>query len=141
MSGTRATIAPDSIGRAERLVDENELASALAVDGDEAFPAVYATSRMVALMERAAARLMQPLLGAGELSVGVQLDVRHMVPTPPGATVRAEARFVGMEGKLYRFEVVAFDGAGEIGRGQHSRAIVEAARLVAGAARRARNGS
>jgi predicted thioesterase len=96
---------------------------------------------MVALMERAAARLMQPLLGPGELSVGVQLDVRHAAPTPAGARVRAEARFVGLEGKLYRFEVVAFDPAGEIGRGVHTRAIVETARLVAGAARRGQNGS
>jgi predicted thioesterase len=48
----------------------------------------------------------------------------------------ARPRFVGLEGKLYAFEVAAFDGGGEIGRGRHTRAIVETARLLAGAARR-----
>src|SRR5262249_52910233 len=121
---------------AQRLVDEQELARSLAVEADEAFPAVYATSRMVALMERAAARVMQPLLEAGELSVGVTVDVRHVAATAPGETVRAEARFGGREGQLYGLGVAAFEGAGEIARGPHPRAIVDSERLVAGAARR-----
>ncbi len=42
-----------------------------------------------------------------------------------------------MEGKLYVFEVVATDDAGEIGRGTHRRAIVSVERIMAGAAKRA----
>jgi predicted thioesterase len=91
---------------------------------------------MVAFMEVAAARVLRPHLREGEVSVGVSVDVVHTAATPPGATVTATARFLGKEGKLFLFEVVATDDAGEIGRGTHKRAVVGAERLVAGAARR-----
>lgn len=91
---------------------------------------------MVALMETAAARVMQPLLGPGELSVGVTVDIRHTAPTPPGALVVARARYVGREGKLFRFEISARDEGGEIGRGSHERAVVETERLQRAAAKR-----
>src|SRR5262249_25122724 len=93
-------------------------------------------SRMVALMEIAAARLLHPLLKEGELSVGVSIDVKHGAATPVGCRVRAVATYQGQEGKLHRFRVEAFDDAGPIGSGEHLRAIVNAERLVTGARRR-----
>ena len=100
------------------------------------FPGVLATARMIALMEVAASRVLRPLLAEGELSVGVTVEVSHSAATPPGATVRAAARFLRQEGKMYVFEVWAEDGGGEIGRGVHKRAIVSSERLEIGAARR-----
>jgi predicted thioesterase len=94
---------------------------------------------MIALMELAAAKGMRPLLGPGQLSVGVGVDVRHLAATPVGIEVRAVATFLGMEGKLYRFRVQAFDRGGLIGEGEHTRAVVVTDRLVNGA--HARNGS
>jgi predicted thioesterase len=91
---------------------------------------------MVALMEMASARAMAGILEDGELTAGVTINVTHSAATPPGLTVRARARFLGMVGKFYRFEVVAEDDAGEIGRGLHDRAIVRHARLLEGAERR-----
>jgi fluoroacetyl-CoA thioesterase len=91
---------------------------------------------MIALMELAAARALQPLLQPGELSVGVSVDIRHTAATPLGLEVVAEARFVAREGKAYLFEVSASDPGGEIGRGTHRRAIVSTERLLQGAARR-----
>lgn len=91
---------------------------------------------MVALMETAAARVMQPLLGPGELSVGVTVDITHIAPTPPGVLVVAHARYEGREGKLFVFEISARDEGGEIGRGSHRRAIVETERLQQAAAKR-----
>jgi fluoroacetyl-CoA thioesterase len=118
------------------IVTPSDLASALNLEPEDAFPPVFATSRMVALMELAAARLLRPHLRPGELSVGVTLDVVHTAATPPGATVSATAKFLGHEGKLFVFEIQAFDDAGEIGRCTHKRAVVTTERLVAGAARR-----
>jgi predicted thioesterase len=91
---------------------------------------------MVAVMELASARLLRPLLGPGELSVGVTVDIAHTAATPPGVTVKALARYAGREGKLFVFEVVASDPGGEIGRGTHKRAIISAERLLSGAAKR-----
>ena len=126
----------DATATAQLVVGPNDLASSLSpVEGDS-FPAVLATARMVALMETAAARVLQPLLGAGELSVGVTVDITHMAPTPPGALVVATARYTGRDGKLFVFEISASDEGGEIGKGTHKRAIVETERLQRAAAKR-----
>ena len=124
-----------STATAKVLVTKSELASSL-FETTDLFPMVYATSRMIALMELAAARVLRPFLDPDELSVGVAVDVPHTAATPPGAIVTATARFMGREGSLYKFEVWAEDDAGEIGRGTHKRAIVSTSRLVEGAVRR-----
>ena len=121
---------------AEVLVEPEHLASALPIDMGDAFPKVFATARMIGLMEIAAARVLQPLLSPGELSVGVTVDITHTAPTPSGAKVTATARYAGREGKLYLFEISAADPGGEIGRGWHKRAIVSSERLESGAAKR-----
>lgn len=113
-----------------------DLAGALSEDPEEAFPPVLATTKMIALMELAAARLLRPLLGPGELTVGVTVDITHSAATPAGAQATATARYLGRDGKFYLFEVVARDLGGEIGRGTHRRAIVSTERLVTSAARR-----
>ncbi|HVR43149.1 MAG TPA: thioesterase [Thermoanaerobaculia bacterium] len=119
-----------------RLVAESDLASSLSPDPEDRFPRVFATARMVAMMELTAARLMRPLLGKGELSVGVSIDVVHEAATPPGVEVKTTARFLGTEGKTFLFEVTAEDPGGRIGAGKHRRAIVTDERLVSGAAKR-----
>lgn len=126
----------DATASAEHIVGQEDLASALPIEMSDEFPAVFATARMVALMEIAAARVLQPLLGPGELSVGVTVDITHTAPTPPGVQVTATARYAGREGKLFLFEVRACDPGGEIGRGWHKRAIVSSERLQSGAAKR-----
>jgi predicted thioesterase len=128
--------AVDSTASAHLTVTPSDLADTLNLEPGDAFPPVFATSRMVGLMEVAAARILRPHLREGEASVGVTVEVIHTAATPPGATVIATAKFVGREGKLFLFEVSAADNAGEIGRGTHKRAVVATERLVAGAARR-----
>jgi fluoroacetyl-CoA thioesterase len=129
-----------AVATAALRVAEQDLASALsgAFEGRDEFPRVFATSRLVALLEVAAARVLTPSLEAGELSVGVTVDIIHNAATPPGVTVTASAKLVRMEGKLFVFEVSATDDAGEIGRGTHKRAVITTARLMEGAARRGR---
>ncbi|PYQ32494.1 MAG: thioesterase [Acidobacteria bacterium] len=116
------------------VVQPSDTAKALSAQDD--FPDVFATSRMVALMEFAAARALKPLLQPGQMSVGVTLNIRHTAATPIGGNVRAVATYLGPDGKLFRFKVQAFDDAGPIGEGEHTRAIIDAERLVTGAARR-----
>ena len=125
-----------TIGRAELKVLKEHLASSLNLDVEDGFPDVFATASMIALMELASSRALHPLLTEGEISVGVTIDVTHYAASPRGVTVTAEGFFKGMEGKLYVFDVVARDPAGEIGRGLHKRAIVSLERLLAGAAKR-----
>jgi fluoroacetyl-CoA thioesterase len=123
-------------GEATLRVGPADTARALTLSPGDDFPEVLATARMIALMEVAASRPMRSLLGAGQLSVGVGVDVRHLAATPIGVEVRAVATFLGMEGKLYRFHVQAFDAGGAIGEGHHTRAIIGVERLVQGAVAR-----
>ena len=126
----------NATGTATLIVGPQDLASSISNDTGDDFPAVLATARMVALMEIAASRVLQPLLSPGELSVGVTVDINHTAPTPLGAEVTAMARFAGREGKLFLFEVSAADRGGIVGQGWHKRAIVSSERLQTGAAKR-----
>ena len=96
--------------RAQLRVEAVDLADALGVEAGDTFPPVFATSRMIALMEIASSRVLLPFLKPGELSVGVTVDVSHTGDSP-GALVTATARYVGREGKLFVFEVAASDPA------------------------------
>lgn len=112
---------------------QQDLASEVAVSPEDSFPEVLATSRVIGLMEVSAARLLHPLLKAGELSVGVGIDIKHFAPTPEGEEVRVVATFLEPDGKLYLFEVEVFDRAGKVASGKHTRAIVDKNRLMDGA--------
>lgn len=118
------------------MVQSKDLASELSIDEQDDFPEVFATSRMIALMESAAARLMKPSLAENELSVGVNVNINHFAATPNNAEVKAVAIYKGMEGKLYKFEVELHDKGGKAGSGTHTRAIVEKQRLIQGALNR-----
>lgn len=120
----------------ELLVEGQDLASSISRESEDKFPPVFATARMVALMETAAARALSPFLESNELSVGVFIQVSHTAATPPGIKVTANARYLGREDKLFIFEVWAEDLGGEIGCGIHKRAVVNVDRLLAGATRR-----
>lgn len=130
---------PNSLGTADLIVQQSDCASDLNVSNapGEEFPAVFATTRMIALMEMAGARVLKSFLQEGEMSVGVTVDIIHAAATPIGAKVTATATYRGRDGKLFVFDVIAHDPAGEIGRGTHKRAIISRERLLSGAAKRA----
>lgn len=117
-------------------VEDKDLAKNLEISPDDDFPEVFATARLVALMECSAAKVMIPLLGNGKLSVGVEVSMKHLAPTLSGDVVKSTATFVGMEGKLYKFEIEAEDSGGKIGECIHTRAIVTEERLMSGANKR-----
>lgn len=118
------------------IASDADMASALGDGSGDRFPEVFATSRMVAIMELAAARIMKKLLSPDQLSVGVGVNIMHLAATPNHTEVSAKATFLGMEGKLYKFKIEAFDTGGLIGKGEHTRAIIEFDRLVASATKR-----
>lgn len=136
MSATHPT--PGTSSTATLVVSPADLASTAAADAsDLELPAVLSTPRMIALMELAAAQLLAPFLAPGHVSVGAHVETAHSAPTPLGATVTATATFTRVEGRLFVFDVVAADAAGETGRGTHRRAVVEVERLKAGVEGRA----
>lgn len=92
-------------------------------------PEVYGTPFMIYLMEVAASNAIQPHLPPGWVSVGTEVNVRHMAATPVGRTVTATARVASVSERLITFAVEAHDGVELIGSGTHARAAVDLARF------------
>ena len=101
----------------------NEDATAKAIGSGDL--EVLATPVMVGLMERAACKCLSDCLPPGMTSVGVAIDVQHMAASALGESIVAFAVVKDVNGRRVRFDVTARDSSGEIGRGSHTRTIVD----------------
>jgi fluoroacetyl-CoA thioesterase len=90
-------------------------------------PMVYATPMMILEMEMASGDAVNPHLEPGWITVGTEVDIRHLAATPVGATVRTTARVIAVERRVIRFVVEAFDDKRRIGEGRHARGLVNLA--------------
>ena len=90
-------------------------------------PMVYATPMMIMEMEMVSADAIKPNLAPGWVTVGTEVNIRHLAASLVGATVRTTANVIAVERRVIRFEVEAFDGARRIGEGRHARGLVNAA--------------
>lgn len=91
---------------------------------------VFATPAMVALMEKAALNAVLPYLPEGFNTVGTEICVKHTKATPMGWEVHSKATLKEVDGKKLVFDVVAWDKEGEIGRGTHTRYIIDSKRFM-----------
>lgn len=66
---------------------------------DAMLPQVFATPRMILVMENMALNAIGPFLDAGESGVGTAVDLNHFAATPVGHDVRATAEVIGVAGK------------------------------------------
>jgi fluoroacetyl-CoA thioesterase len=87
-------------------------------------PQVYATPIMILHMEMASGAAIASWLPDGFVSVGMEVNVRHLAATPIGLTVRVIARLTHIEAKSVVFEIEAWNGVRKIGEGTHRRGIV-----------------
>ena len=92
---------------------------------------VYATPRMIALMEKASADLLERCTPAEITTVGIALNVEHKAATPVGMKVRAVAEIIAVEGRKISFTVKSYDEKEEIGSGTHERFAVDSAKFFA----------
>ena len=93
--------------------------------------AVFATPMMIALMEAAAVDAIERTLPEGQESLGTSIEVEHIAATPIGVTVQARATLRHVEGRKLTFDVEAHDERELIGRGRHTRVLVDSARFRA----------
>jgi predicted thioesterase len=90
-------------------------------------PAVYATPIMILYMEMASGDAISPYLPEGYVSVGMEVNVRHLAATPVGRTVRTVSRVIELDTRNVLFAVEAWDGDRRIGEGTHRRGVVNVA--------------
>jgi predicted thioesterase len=87
-------------------------------------PMVFATPMMILQMELASGDAVRGTLLPGWVTVGTEVDIRHLAASAVGATVRTVSNVVAVERRIIRFEVASFDGERKIGEGRHARGLV-----------------
>ena len=92
-------------------------------------PEVYGTPFLIYLLEEAASNAIRDQLPEGWASVGYEVHIKHLAPTPVGRTVTATARLYAIDGRFVKFTVEAHDGVAKISQGTHVRALVELSRF------------
>ena len=91
---------------------------------------VFATPMMVAQMEYAACEVLKSAMDEGQTSVGTFISVNHTAASPLGAQIITTATITSVSGRKVDFDVSSFDDCGEIGRGTHTRMIVDTKRFT-----------
>jgi len=87
-------------------------------------PMVYATPMMILEMEMTSGDAINKFIEPGWVTLGTEVDIRHLAATPVGAQVRTTARVIAVERRVIRFEVEAFNDQRRIGEGRHARGLV-----------------
>ena len=92
---------------------------------------VLSTPSMINWMEHTCRDNVHSTLNPGDDTVGMQVDVKHLAATPVGMKVRVVSKLLKTEGRVFTFEVEAFDEVDKIGEGSHKRASVNVAKFEA----------
>src|SRR5262245_20426546 len=87
-------------------------------------PMVFATPMMILQMELTSGDAIRHRLTPGWVTVGTEVNIKHLAASPVGATVRTMAKVIQVERRVIRFEVASFDGERKIGEGLHARGLV-----------------
>ena len=90
----------------------------------DGMPAVLSTPNLIGILERTARQAIEPFLDRDERSVGVEIELKHLAPSPLGAKITATARVIGHSGRLVDFQIEARDEHELIVRGVHRRAVI-----------------
>lgn len=111
---------PGLIGKSEMIVKEEDLVSRL---GDVAVN-VLSTPRLIQLLEGAAIEAIHEFIPADKVSLGTEVKIKHLSPTPLGMKVTANAILKRIDKKRFYFLVDAFDELEKVAEGEHERVLV-----------------
>jgi predicted thioesterase len=91
---------------------------------------VLGTPRVIALAEEASMEAVADTLPAQSTTVGYQVQLTHLAPTPVGGKVTAEATLESIEGRRLTFRVSVSDARGLVAAGRITRVVVERNRFL-----------
>ncbi|MHC6181416.1 thioesterase family protein [Clostridium sp. JNZ X4-2] len=85
---------------------------------------VFATPAMTALIENTCKNCVDLHLPSGYTTVGIEINVKHIKPSPVGIKIRCKVFLEKFKGKKLLFKAEVWDDTGKIGEGSHVRYIV-----------------
>jgi predicted thioesterase len=86
---------------------------------------IFATPSMIAFMEQTAMESVAEMLPESLVTVGTGVSIKHFKATLPGKVVTFYSKLIQVEGQKLLFEVTATDESELIGKGSHTRYIVD----------------
>jgi predicted thioesterase len=107
-------------------VEDGDTASAMR-SGDVP---VLATPRVVALAEQATVEAVADSLAPGTTTVGNEVQLTHLAPSPIGAKVTADVVLESVEGRRLVFRVSVTDAHGLVAVGRITRVVVQRNRFL-----------
>jgi fluoroacetyl-CoA thioesterase len=117
---------PGLMGQSEIVVKEEDLVSRLGnIDVD-----VLSTPSLIQLLEAAAIQAIRGYLSSDQLTLGTQVKVRHLSPTPLGMKVTAHALLKEVDKNRLLFVVDAYDETDKVAEGEHERILVSKERFL-----------
>ena len=105
---------------------------------DRGMPAVLSTPWLIWFLEHAARAAVIPLLEQGASTVGTEVQVRHLAPTPVGQAVTCQARVIFAQRNEVSFQLEAHDEHERIARGSHRLRVIRADRFAHRVAQKAK---
>jgi fluoroacetyl-CoA thioesterase len=118
--------APGLSASLTHVVDEADTAVAF---GSGDVP-VLATPRLIALAEAASIEALADELAPGTTTVGYEVQLAHLAPTPVGGKVTIEATLENVEARRLTFRVSVNDTRGLVAAGKVTRVIVVRDRFI-----------
>ncbi len=117
---------PGLIGKSEMIVKKEDLVSQLAD-----FPVnVLSTPRLIQLLETAAIEAIHEFIPTEKVSLGTEVKIKHLSPTPLGMKVTANAILKWVDKNRLFFLVDAFDELEKVAEGEHERVLVSKDRFL-----------
>ena len=101
-------------------------------------PAVLCTPWLIWFLEHAARAAVIPLLEQGESTVGTEVQVRHLAPTPVGQAATCQARVIFAERNEVSFQLEAHDEHERIARGSRRLRVIRVDRFAHRVAQKAK---
>ena len=118
---TTQAIKPGQSGQIEVEVTQDLTTNRMGKPGAD----VLSTPSLLLLMERACIATSDADLVDGHTTVGYAVDrMRHLAPTPLGATVTVKAVLTAVEGNRLTYDIEALEGDKQIGVANHKRAVI-----------------
>lgn len=92
---------------------------------------VFSTPSMTRFVEMASQELAMPHLKPGQGQVGLQINIRHLTPTPLGKRVRCEVELIAIDRHKPAFKAKVYDDVEQIGEAEHERFVVDLDKYMA----------
>ena len=111
---------PGLIGKSEMIVKKEDLVNSLA----DVTLNVLSTPRLIQLLEAAAIEAIHEFIPTEKVSLGTEVKIKHLSPTPLGMKVTANAILKRVDKNRLFFLVDAFDEIEKVAEGEHERVLV-----------------